>query len=759
MGRFSALKENAAYVYKEEGLAVFAERMAFHIKRRLQRPANAIPFEDYATDVLYINGCAYSVPQPIRYRVDHQVEQLRAHGISARRIDAWNLNKDCVRTARVFIIFRCPYSDAIGDFIQLAKSLNKVVLFDIDDLVIDRFYTDQIPFLDTLSPEDRKGYDDGVDAMQKTMMLCDGVVTTTDALANELLKYHKNVCINRNVASDEMVYFSERAIQERDLFPLQSRDEVNRKDLKRWKNAKQRSESRDKTQVHIGYFSGSITHNDDFEAIVSPIKRIFESYPNVRLHVVGELTVPDGLKGYEDRIVAVPFMPWRRLPKLISEMDINIAPLVDSIFNRAKSENKWLEASLVKVPTIASNVGAFRDAIKSGEDGFLCDSEDDWFNALSLLIENEPLRKQVGHAAYEVCINSKTTLSSGFRFAQYIRSQFRENIAFAMPSLDISGGNLVTFKHAIIMKKHGYDITIIDGYGEDRWYSSEGEEIPVLNRNVLPENIDGCPIDMSFDKAVGTFWETQQFIERYRKIDKRFYLVQGQEQGFYQPCDENRIKIGGTYSCKNVTVLTISKWCDAWLRGRFGVEARLARNGLNLDSFHVCGRDYSGKIRVLIEGDSSVAHKNVDESFKIANRLNREKFEVWYLSYKGEPKDFYRYDKYLHAVPHEEVGAIYEQCHILLKTSILESFSYPPLEMMATGGIPVVLENPGNREYLVDGENCLLFSEGEDDKAVDCINRIVNDEALRNRLIQGALNTAKSRDWAMLEDEIARLYE
>ena len=63
---------------------------------------------------------------------------------------------------------------------------------------------------------------------------------------------------------------------------------------------------------------------------------------------------------------------------LIAEVDINLAPLEQSIFNEAKSENKWVEAALVKVPTVASNVGAFQRMIVSGETGILCDTEDEW---------------------------------------------------------------------------------------------------------------------------------------------------------------------------------------------------------------------------------------------------------------------------------------------------------------------------------------------------------------------------------------------
>lgn len=77
-------------------------------------------------------------------------------------------------------------------------------------------------------------------------------------------------------------------------------------------------------------------------------------------------------------MVSHPFVDWKKLPSLIAEVDINLAPLEQSIFNEAKSENKWVEAALVKVPTVASNVGAFQRMIVSGETGILCDTEEEW---------------------------------------------------------------------------------------------------------------------------------------------------------------------------------------------------------------------------------------------------------------------------------------------------------------------------------------------------------------------------------------------
>lgn len=57
------------------------------------------------------------------------------------------------------------------------------------------------------------------------------------------------------------------------------------------------------------------------------------------------------------------------------------------------------------------------------------------------------------------------------------------------------------------------------------------------------------------------------------------------------------------------------------------------------------------------------------------------------MSYNAQPKEWYRVDKFFHKVPYAKVAQIYRECDILIKTSVLESFSYPPLEMMANRGL------------------------------------------------------------------------
>ena len=111
----------------------------------------------------------------------------------------------------------------------------------------------------------------------------------------------------------------------------------------------------------------------------------------------------------------------------------------------------------------------------------------------------------------------------------------------------------------------------------------------------------------------------------------------------------------------------------------------------------------------------------------------------------------------INEIEYNDVYKIYQEADILLKTSILESFSYPPLEMMATGGLCVVRPNGGNVEYLKDNYNCLFYSKEEE--AIEKINELSTDSKLRDKLIKNGLETAKSRSWDNINKDIINLYK
>lgn len=688
--------------------------------------SKAEPFKVFG-DVLFINGCF--LPHPTRYRVSHQIEQLFAGGLVAQRIDYTELEIELVRQYRAFVFFRCPYTDTVGEFIRKAKELNKLVVFDIDDLMFDVEYTKSISYIDSMDEKAKDEYYDGINLNRKTLELCDYAITTTECLADELKKYVSEVYINRNVASEEMYKLSELALKKRE-----SKEENNK--------------------VIAGYFSGSITHNQDFEMILPSIVKCMSKFDNFYLSIVGELDIPKELETYKDRIIVNSFVDWTELPELVASVDINLAPLCDTLFNKAKSENKWTEASLVKVVTIASNVGAFQKVINDGETGVLCNSEE-WVEKLSKVISDKEYRSQIAFNAYKYVKENYITTYSAYGVCDWFRKHFTPNYVFVLPVLQISGGALVTLKHCEILSRKGYDVSIInEGKEKDKWVTKDGVNIPVLNKYEYLELL-------SIDNAVGTLWSTMDFVISYANIKRRKYLVQNFETDFYKPNEFFKFRANQSYYFRDkVDYLTISKWCYDWLKEKYKTESKFAPNGIYCERFKATKRNFNtNKIRILIEGNSDDYYKNVEESFRIVDLLDKEKYEIWYMSYQGEPKKGYYVDKFLHKIPYEEVPDIYRQCHILLKTSILESFSYPPLEMMATGGMVVVVPNDGNVEYLVGGENCLTYNQGNLEEAVKCIECICSNEELREKLYQNGVETALKRDWTTIEKNILTLYE
>lgn len=713
------LVDKAIHTLKDEGIKSFSDKTINYIKLRTIAKDKFI-----FGDILIINGC--TLPHPKRYRVDHQVEQLRASGLYTDQIYYEDLTLDKLKFYRGFIFYRCPITPVVEDFIKLAKLENKTVFYDIDDLVIDKKYTDTIKYLDTMSKEERTLYDDGVERMQKTLKMCDYAITTTERLKEELLHYTKEVYINRNVASERMVELSQEAVRKKE----------------------------EHEDMIIGYLSGSITHNPDIELIKPAIIHIMKKYDHVKLKLVGEITLPEDLQEFQERILIDPFVDWEQLPKIIASLDINLAPLEESIFNEAKSENKWMEAALVKTVTIASNIGAFKTIIKNGQDGILCDNKvDDWEKALEKLIEDKEYREKIANNAYQRVIKNNTTVYTGHGVSKFIKSKLKKNFAFVLPTANISGGVNVTLRHMSMLKNKGYDVVVINMDNNNNDLDTKWGTIKVLKTHKMK-------FYGHFDTMIASLWATVDFVKKCPNVKHKKYLVQNFETDFADFGKYMRVEANATYEDEtNIEYLTISKWCENWLEEKFEKSCRYAPNGIDLKQFPFKKRDFKGKIKVLVEGNSDDYYKNVDESFKIVEQLDKEKYEIQFLSYQGEPKKWYYVDQFMHRVPYEKVGEVYQNADILIKSSILESFCYPPLEMMATGGLVVVAPNDGNIEYIKDSVNCLCYEPGNILDAVSKIEKLSSDKKLRDKLIKNGVETAKSREWEKIEKDIISLYE
>ena len=90
---------------------------------------------------------------------------------------------------------------------------------------------------------------------------------------------------------------------------------------------------------------------------------------------------------------------------------------------------------------------------------------------------------------------------------------------------------------------------------------------------------------------------------------------------------------------------------------------------------------------------------------------------------------------------------------MFVQSSTHEGFCLPVLEAMATGTAVVCTDAHGNRDFCVDGENCLLVG-GRIEEVRGAIERLLADRALRERLGAAAIQTAARYAWEPQIDQL-----
>ena len=82
----------------------------------------------------------------------------------------------------------------------------------------------------------------------------------------------------------------------------------------------------------------------------------------------------------------------------LREMDIGIMPLLDNDFGRGKCGLKALQYMAMGIPTVCSPIGVNCEIIQDGVNGYLADSDHEWYEKLSRLVADSTLRARIGAA-------------------------------------------------------------------------------------------------------------------------------------------------------------------------------------------------------------------------------------------------------------------------------------------------------------------------------------------------------------------------
>ncbi|MFA5844405.1 MAG: glycosyltransferase [Coriobacteriia bacterium] len=239
---------------------------------------------------------------------------------------------------------------------QYAKSLGKFCVLDVDDDVW------------ALHP-DNPGYEHysqpgAGDFAREVARAADMVTVATDYLAELMRPFNKNVLVIRNMLPPE-------------FWPTEAKPVVH------------------EPPVVVGW-AGSSSHGPDLRKLCGVVETILEYYPQVRFAFSQTCEIPFTP---HERIDIIPPTSVEEYPKMVQSFDVGLAPVLDSRFNRAKSDLKFVEYGICGIPAIASKVVPYEKSIRHGENGLLVNSPADWLKAIKRLIEDEELRSRLGAAA------------------------------------------------------------------------------------------------------------------------------------------------------------------------------------------------------------------------------------------------------------------------------------------------------------------------------------------------------------------------
>jgi glycosyltransferase involved in cell wall biosynthesis len=126
----------------------------------------------------------------------------------------------------------------------------------------------------------------------------------------------------------------------------------------------------------------------------------------------------------EFELKSLNFVPWNKSTEIedLAKINIGIMPMEDSKWSRGKCGFKGLQYMALEIPAIMSPVGVNTEIVKDGENGFLCDTPNEWEQTLRKLIEDIPLRKEIGARGKQTVIERYSVAANTVNYLNLFKS-------------------------------------------------------------------------------------------------------------------------------------------------------------------------------------------------------------------------------------------------------------------------------------------------------------------------------------------------
>ena len=160
---------------------------------------------------------------------------------------------------------------------------------------------------------------------------------------------------------------------------------------------------------------GSPSTTKHFKLVDKALGRLSEKY-DFTLKVIGG-------KVELDKRIKTKFEDWNAQTenKDLAESTIGIMPLENSYWEMGKCGFKLIQYMASGIPVVASPLPANRDIVTS-DVGFTAESEDEWYEKLSILLESFELRQKMGQAGRKRAEESYSYQVWGKKYVELLKN-------------------------------------------------------------------------------------------------------------------------------------------------------------------------------------------------------------------------------------------------------------------------------------------------------------------------------------------------
>jgi GT2 family glycosyltransferase len=325
----------------------------------------------------------------------------------------------------------------------------------------------------------------------------------------------------------------------------------------------------------------------------------------------------------------------------------------------------------------------------------------------------------------------------------------RLRVVYVTEGTGIGGGHRDIFEHLNRLAERGHEVALYTLGEQPDWFELRA---PVHSFEFYDELVDALA-DVDAIK-VATWWNTAAPVWRASVLHGiPAYFVQDIETSYYPDDESVRHAVIDSYR-PEFRYMTISSWNRERLR-ELGLDAELIPPGIDLETFRPRAEVSRRGDMVLALGRTNPL-KNLPLTIDAWRALPEPRAELCMFGIEPEMATDAGMD-YVESPSDERVGELFSQATVFIQTSTHEGFCLPALESMATGGAVVCTDAHGNRDFCVDGVNCLM-PEQDRSSVSAALERLLSDPELRERLGRAGMETAADYAWERRIDALEAFF-